>query len=82
METTINKNSSEELNQSLQSALNKNNVGYELRLIKTDLSATRIAGLHITSDDVGKPTLIRVLSYSDKTWTEATNSDIFVLYTP
>ena len=82
METTINKNSSEELNQSLQSALNKNNVGYELRLIKTDLSATRISGLHITSDYVGKPTLIRVLSYSDKTWTEATNSDIFVLYTP
>jgi hypothetical protein len=82
METTINKNSSVELNQSLKSAFDKNNVGYELRLIKTDLSATRIAGLHITSDDAGKPALVRVLSYNDKTWTDATNSDIFVLYTP
>lgn len=82
METIINKNSSLELNQALQSAINKNNVGYELRLVNPDSSTKIIVGFHITSDYTGKPTLIRVLSYIDKTWIDASSEAQFILYTP
>ena len=82
METTINKNSSVELNQALKSASDKTNVGYELRLVRNDQSVTKIVGLNIVSDSSGKPLSLRALSYIDKIWIVLTDEDTVVLYTP
>jgi hypothetical protein len=82
METTINKNSSVELNQALKSASDKTNVGYELRLVRNDQSVTKIVGLNIVSDSSGKPLSLRALSYTDKIWIALTDEDTVVLYTP
>lgn len=82
METTINKNSSVELNQALKSASDKTNVGYELRLVRNDQSVTNIVGLNIVSDSSGSTSSLRALSYTDKIWIVLTEEDTVVLYTP
>jgi len=76
MKTIINKSSFPELKTAFDSAFSPANVGYEVRLVKSDLSETRLSGA--IRDMQG----LLVIKLLDKSRIVVGSEDNIVLYTP
>jgi hypothetical protein len=76
MKTIINKALFPELKTAFDSAFDPSNVGYEVRLLKADLSETRLSG--IVKTILG----LSAIQLSDKSRVAVGPEDNIILYTP
>ena len=76
MKTIINKGSFPELKTAFDSAFNPSNVGYEVRLVKADLSETRLSGA------IQNMSGLLAIKLSDKSRITVGTEDNIVLYIP
>jgi hypothetical protein len=76
MKTTIDKTSFPALKSAFDSAFNSSNVGYEVRLVKADLSETRLSGA------IQNMSGLLAIKLSDKSRITVGTEDNIVLYIP
>jgi hypothetical protein len=76
MKTTIDKTSFPALKSAFDSAFNPSNVGYEVRLVKADLSETRLSGA------IQNMSGLLAIKLSDKSRITVGTEDNIVLYIP
>jgi len=76
MKTTLDKTSFPALKSAFDSAFNPSNVGYEVRLVKADLSETRLSGA------IQNMSGLLVIKLSDKSRILVESGDNIVLYIP